>query len=94
LDDLSVTEGIELLGYGTGVRTVPLPVVTLAEERIGLRSGGVAYEQDLEAGNQRIFDLDGDVTEDMSEAQPEALSRARRMLSAEVMAYRALLGVN
>jgi hypothetical protein len=94
LDDLSVTEGIELLGYGTGVRTVPLPVVTLAEERIGLRSGGVAYEQDLEAGNQRIFDLDGDVTEDMSEAQPEALSRARSMLSAEVMAYRALLGVN
>lgn len=94
LDDLSVTEGIELLGYGTGVRSVPLPVVTLGEGRIGLRSGGVAYEQDLEAGNQRIFDLDGDVTEDVSEDQPEALARARSMLSAEVMAYRALLGMN
>ncbi len=94
LDDLSVTEGIELLGYGSGVRTVPLPVVTLGEGRIGLRSGGVGYEQDLEAGNQRIFDLDGDVTEDVSEAQPEALARARSMLSAEVMAYRTLLGVN
>jgi arylsulfatase A-like enzyme len=96
IDAMEETEGVELLGYGTGRRQATMWCALVGRQGrssrqgrlIGLRNNGIKYIRNLDDGNEQLFDVDADPAEadDLVAGQPDVLESARRLVSSEAKA--------
>lgn len=97
LDELEESEGVELLGYGQGVRSKTMWTSLVGRRSrsfsegalIGMRNNGVKYIRDVVSGEELLFDLGDDPLEqhDLSGEHLGTLETARRMIDPEQRAF-------
>ena len=97
LDVLGETEGVDLIGYGQGLRkaTVWCSLVVETEDgqaALGMRNNGIKYIRDPD-GVEHVYDLRTDPTEekDVAEVQASTVAQARALLSGEDVALEKIL---
>jgi arylsulfatase A-like enzyme len=98
LDPLPQAEGVDLGGYGEGVRerTMWTSLVGRRDDGgflVGLRNNGVKYVKDLTTGAEALYDLTTDPgeTRDLKDEQATTLGGARLLLAPEEKALEGLL---
>ncbi len=95
-EPLLESEGVALLGYGSGIRkaTMSCPLIAHAADggwQLGVRNNGVKYIES--GGTSQLYNLGPDPGEehDIAMAQPDIVAAARDLLTAEKAALQTLL---
>lgn len=97
LDPMDESEGVGLLGYGSGSRRATIWCALVGRDLagdplLGLRNNGVKYVRAAD-GSELMFDVvaDPDEQDDLTERQEATLEQARRLLAADQVALDKLL---
>jgi len=97
LDVLGETEGVDLIGYGQGLRKATIWCSLVADDGrdrafLGMRNNGIKYIRGPE-GAEHVYDLATDPGEvqDVAEDQVSTVEQARRLLAGEEAALDKLL---
>lgn len=95
IDALQRVEGVDLLGYALRLRKAPMWTSLVGDggRLLGLRNNGVKYVRDLQTGEEHLYDVREDPTEehDLVGSQPRTLDQARGLVVSEEVALRRLL---
>ena len=93
IDAMEETEGVDLLGYGTGQRQATMWCSLVGRQGrssrkgrlIGLRNNGIKYIRNLDDGGEQLFDVDADPAEgeNLVGGLQDVLESARRLVRSE-----------
>jgi len=96
IDAMEETEGVELIGYGTGQRQATMWCSLVGRQGrssatgrlIGLRNNGIKYIRQMDEGSELLFNVEEDPNEskNLVSEHEEVLESARRLVSSEATA--------